>query len=69
MYADGSTGTFEHEGTQNNTKIYTNGRVGQYFITHDHGKKIRLTLGLPKNQTERVISIILGGYGLQRDWI
>ena len=66
MYVDGSNGTFEHEGTQNNTKICTNGSVGQYLVTHDHGKKISLTLGLPKKQTERVISIILGAYGLQR---
>ena len=66
MYADGNNGTFEHGGTQNNTKIYTNGSVGQYLVTHDHGKKIRLTLGLPKNKTERVTSIILGGYELQR---
>ena len=61
MYADGRNGTFEHEGTQNNTKIYTNGRVGQYLITHDHGKKKSLTFGLPKNQTERAMDIIFDG--------
>ena len=30
MYVDGSNGTFEHEGTQNNTKIYTNGSQGRH---------------------------------------
>ena len=69
MYVDGRNGTFEHEGTQNNTKICTNGSVGQYLVTHDHGKKISLTLGLSKKQTERVISIILGSCGMKRDWI
>ena len=45
MDEDGCNGTCENEGTRNNTKIYTNARVGQYLVTHDHGKKISLTLG------------------------
>ena len=60
-YADGSLGTFEQGGTHNNTKKYTNRRVGQYFVPHDNCKKIRLTLGVQKNPTERIISINLGG--------
>ena len=63
MGAVGLVGTGGRKTTQ---KICTNGRVGQYLVTHDHGKKIRLTLGLPKKQTETVINIILGGQGLQR---
>ena len=31
-------------------KIFTNGCVVQYSITHDHGNKIRPTLALPKNE-------------------
>ena len=42
-------------------KKYTNRRVGQYFVAHDNCKKIRLTLGVQKNTTERIISINLGG--------
>ena len=57
---DGCDGTCEHEGTRNNTKIYTNGRVRQHLVTHGHGKKISLTLGLSKNQTASIISITLG---------
>ena len=45
MDKDGCNGTCENEGTRNNTKICTNARVGQYLVTHDHGKKINLTLG------------------------
>ena len=60
-YADGSLGTFKQGGTHNNTKKCTNRRVGQYFVAHDNCKKIRLTLGVQKNPTERIISINLGG--------
>ena len=41
----GAVGYTSTGGAQNNTKIYINGSVGQYLVTHVHGNKIRLTLG------------------------
>ena len=38
-----------------------NSKKYQYLATHDHCAKIRLTLGWPKNRTERAIIIISNG--------
>ena len=36
------------------------------MTTHDHCAKISLTLGYPKNRTERAISIISNDQGMQK---
>jgi hypothetical protein len=53
-------------GTQKIQKKSKNSKKYQYLATHDHSAKIRLTLGWPKNQTERAIIIILNGSGMQK---
>ena len=52
-------------GTRNSKKRFENASIWQYLATHDHCTKIRLTLGVQKNRTERAISIICGGQGLK----
>ena len=47
-YADGSLGTLKQGGTHNNTKKYTNRRVGQYFVPHDNCKKNKANFGRTK---------------------
>ena len=53
----------EHEKFKKKSK---NSKKYQYLATHDHCAKIRLTLGNPKNRTEREISIIFGKLGLKQ---
>ena len=66
MHVDGRHGAFGHGGKQKNTKNMHKWARRTIFGNAWPWQKIRLTLGLPKNQTEAVINIILGGQGLQR---
>ena len=59
--ADGSVGLVGTRGTRNSKTIFEIARKWQYLATHDHCAKTSLTLGLPKNRTERVMGIISGG--------
>ena len=57
----GAVGLVGTRGTRNSKTIFEIARKWQYLATHDHCAKTSLTLGLPKNRTERVMGIISGG--------
>ena len=57
----GVVGLVGTRGTRNSKKIFENAHIWAHLVTHDLCAKIGLTLGLPKNRTERVMVIILVG--------
>ena len=63
---DGCGGTCGMGGTRKIQKKIEKFKKISIFGNHDHCAKIRLTLGSPKNRTERAISIIFGKLGLKQ---